>query len=84
MAANQSTKRLAAIGSHAKSPPGTSYATVPAVRFFPDIDATAADLEKRFGHGFEGISVEDYRNSVALLGKDSASASHVLQRNVLS
>jgi hypothetical protein len=59
------------VSTHVKSPPGTSYATVPAARFFPDIDATAAALEKRYGRSFAGISVEDYRNSVALLGKNS-------------
>jgi hypothetical protein len=55
------------VSTHTGSPAGTSYATLPAAQFFPDIDATASDLQKRYGRGFTGISVEDYRNTVALL-----------------
>jgi hypothetical protein len=56
------------VSTHSNSPLGTSYATLPATTFFPSIDATAADLANRYGPSFQGISVEDYRNTVALLG----------------
>ncbi len=57
------------VSTHTGSPAGTSYATLPATRFFPDIDATAVDVEQRYGGAFAGISVEDYRNTLALLTK---------------
>jgi hypothetical protein len=56
------------VSTHTGSPAGTSYATLPAHRFLPDIDATAADVAQRYGGAFAGISVEDYRNALALLG----------------
>jgi len=59
------------VSTHAKSPPGTSFATLPPAQFFPDINQTATELEKRYGRSFAGISVEDYRNTVALLGQES-------------
>jgi hypothetical protein len=56
------------VSTHTNSPAGTSYATLPAAQFLPAIDATAADLDKRYGSSFAGISIEDYRNTLALLG----------------
>ena len=56
------------VSTHPNSPPGTSYATLPGARFFHAIDATAADLAQRYPGSFQGISVEDYRNTVALVG----------------
>jgi hypothetical protein len=55
------------VSTHSGSPAGTSYATLPPAQFFPGIDATSADLAKRYGSSFAGISVEDYRNTVALV-----------------
>jgi hypothetical protein len=55
------------VSTHSNAPAGTSYATLPASQFFPDIDATSAKLTKRYGVSFAGIAVEDYRNTVALL-----------------
>jgi hypothetical protein len=55
------------VSTHSGSPAGTSFATLPANRFFPDIDATAAEVTQRHGGAFAGISVEDYRNTLALL-----------------
>jgi hypothetical protein len=60
------------VSTHSKSAPGTSYATLPAAQFFPDINQTADELAKRYGGSFAGISVEDYRNTVALLNQDGA------------
>lgn len=57
------------VSTHTDSPAGTSYATLPANRFFPEIDATAAVVAQRYGGAFAGISVEDYRNTLALLGQ---------------
>ena len=57
------------VSTHTGSPAGTSYATLPANRFFPDVDATAAEVARRYGGAFAGISVEDYRNTLALLGE---------------
>jgi hypothetical protein len=57
------------VSTHTGSPAGTSYATLPANRFFPDIDATAAEVAQRYGGAFAGISVEDYHNMLALLGQ---------------
>jgi len=59
------------VSTHANSPPGTSYATLPAARFFAEIDATATELRQRFAGSFAGISVEDYRNTSALLGSST-------------
>jgi hypothetical protein len=58
------------VSTHTGSPAGTSYATLPPSRFFPDIDAAAAEVARRYGGAFAGISVEDYRNTLALLGQD--------------
>jgi hypothetical protein len=55
------------VSTHANKGPDESYASLPAAQFFPDIDATAADLEKRYGHGFQGIAVEDYRDTATLI-----------------
>ncbi len=55
--------------THTGAPAGTSYATLPANQFFPNIDATAAEVAQRYGGAFAGISVEDYRNTLALLGQ---------------
>lgn len=60
------------VSTHAESAPGTSYATLPAAQFFPSIDATAATLERRYGRSFAGISVENYRNTLTLLGAAAA------------
>jgi hypothetical protein len=57
------------VSTHTSSPAGTSYASVPASRFFQDIDATAVDLARRYGRAFAGISVEDYRSTLTLLGQ---------------
>ena len=57
------------VSTHTGSPAGTSYATLPASRFFPDVDATAAEVARRYGGAFAGISVEDYRNTLVLLGQ---------------
>ena len=57
------------VSTHTGSPPGTSYATLPANRFFSEIDAIAVDVAQRYGGAFAGISVEDYRNTVTLLGQ---------------
>ncbi|HET6275538.1 MAG TPA: hypothetical protein VFE16_06335 [Candidatus Cybelea sp.] len=57
------------VSTHTGSPAGTSYATIPASRFFPEIDATAAEVAQRYGGAFAGISVEDYRNTLVLLGQ---------------
>lgn len=57
------------VSTHTGSPAGTSYATLPANRFFPDIDATADAVAQRYGRAFAGISVEDYRSALALLGQ---------------
>jgi hypothetical protein len=57
------------VSTHTGSPVGTSYATLPANRFFADIDATAVDVAQRYGRAFAGISVEDYRNTLALLSQ---------------
>jgi len=57
------------VSTHTGSPAGTSFATQPANRFFPDIDAMAAEVAQRYGGAFAGIAVEDYRNTVALLGQ---------------
>jgi hypothetical protein len=59
------------VSTHTKSAPGTSYATLPATQFFPDINQTADELAKRYGGSFAGISVEDYRNTVALLSQEA-------------
>jgi hypothetical protein len=56
------------VSTHTNSPAGTSYASLPANSFFPSIDRTAADLAKRYGTSFQGIAVEDYRNTRTLLG----------------
>ncbi len=56
------------VSTHTNSPPGTSYASLPAARFFPGIDKTAADLAGRYPGSFQGISIEDYRNTLALVG----------------
>ena len=55
------------VSTHANSPAGTSYATLPRANFFPAVDATSVDIAKLYGSGFQGISVEDYRNTKALL-----------------
>lgn len=57
------------VSTHTGSPAGTSFATLPPNRFFPAIDATAAEVAQRYGGAFAGISVEDYRNTLALLGQ---------------
>jgi hypothetical protein len=56
------------VSTHTGSPAGTSYATLSPSRFLPDIDATAAEVAQRYGGAFAGISVEDYRDTLALLG----------------
>jgi hypothetical protein len=56
------------VSTHTGSPPGTSYGSLPAARFFPAIDKTGADLAQRYPGSFQGISIEDYRNTVALVG----------------
>jgi hypothetical protein len=60
------------VSTHTDAPAGTSYASLPARAFFPAIDATAADLRRRYGDSFAGIAVEDYRNTTALLNGRTA------------
>jgi hypothetical protein len=57
------------VSTRIDSPAGTSYATLPANRFFLDIDATAAEVKRHYGGAFAGIAVEDYSNTLALLGR---------------
>jgi len=61
------------VSTHANKGPDESYASLPPAQFFPDIDATAADLEKRYGHGFQCIAVEDYRDTANLLNAGARS-----------
>jgi hypothetical protein len=57
------------VSTQTGSPAGTSYASLPANRFLPDIEAAAVEVAQRYGGGFAGISVEDYRSTLALLGQ---------------
>ena len=75
--AGEAMQQLSALGkpwwlgvsTHANSPAGTSYATLPASDFFPSIDKTSSDLFGNYGSSFAGIAVEDYRNARVLLNR---------------